>query len=342
MTRQSDYLLQILENIGTPLMLAILQARAAAGFRPAGEEADLQQDAQRMAELLAKTVQTGMDIGDALELAAAGQSDSLRVALTALGSRFIGAHYGAAAKMPSDSDLKKIAAAMQAVAAFAGNFKLDDETIQRLKALRATQTPQDAAQVQIQYIEALLPVVSAVNAFPFGQAEQKLIVDISSRLIAQAKALRQSLFADAAADDHKRCELALLSLLAQIYAACHEAETKHVMSIKADERPALTLNPVWNSFEARVAMMEALALHIAGKDKGAGGSQSPAPAKAPAAPPPPAGGNPMSLFAKKPAAESPPPPLPDAPDAAPDVPPGEAGKNPMSFFKPGAKKDDAA
>ena len=111
MTRQSDYLLQILENIGTPLMLAILQARAAAGFRPAGEEADLQQDAQRMAELLAKTVQTGMDIGDALELAAAGQSDSLRVALTALGSRFIGAHYGAAAKMPSDSDLKKIAAA---------------------------------------------------------------------------------------------------------------------------------------------------------------------------------------------------------------------------------------
>src|SRR5690606_22554761 len=122
------------------------------------------------------------------------------------------------------------------------------------------------------------------------------------------------------------------------YAASHNAEMERLMAM-ADEQRAVagvSMNPVWEGFEARAAMLEVLAQNLlpgAAKD----GGQAPTPAAvAPTAPPkaPPAqpsaqGGSPLSMFAKKPAdGGNAPPPAPKAPpEEKPPAKPQNNGGN---------------
>lgn len=309
-------------------------------------------DAQRMAELLAKTTQASIEMSRAIDFGAnPEQGDSLRVALAALAGELIGAYYKNVGKAPTENDLKKMTAALQTVLTYSDNFMPGSDAVMRLDNLSAYGQNIDAPQTALQYIHAFIPVVNAVTAFPFGQPEQKLIMDLSSRLIQRAMEIRESVFENLAAGDEKRIELSIVAMLTKIYAACHSAETARLMSLTEQQQATagIGLESVWKMFELRIGIIEALARTLipAGGTASGGSAKAPSPiAAAPVSPPPnvppapplqtpPAdalGSSPMSMFVKKPEGETP----PQAPPAAGS---GQ-GSGPMSFFKGPPKKDD--
>jgi hypothetical protein len=398
MNQRAAYLLQILEKIGAPLTSAVV----------GGSLSDTDA-AKTVAGLLGKAVQASIDLGQIMEINPAdAQDDSLRVALAGLAGPLVADVYRKKGSSPDDAEIKKITTSLQAVLTFADNFTPDAANTQRLEDLEARGQGVDAHQTTIQYIGALIPVVEAIAAFPFGQPEQKLIMDVTDRLVRRTAEMRETLLPGLPASDQKVAELGLLNALAKVYSACHLEETQKVMKMSEDARASgLSINPVWVSFDVRAGMLEALAGNLVPGSSASTAAPSapppaqtqppsapiapPSPPEVPAAPPiqeappppatpvapppppaeappppaaPPASGNPMSMFAKKPAegeaAPLPPPvtpaapPVPPAPPPAETVPPppppeappaaegekGDEGKSsqggsPMSFFKKG-------
>lgn len=339
-------------------MESILATQAGAG------DEQIAQGAQKMAELLGKTVQASIEMGNALEFGMGGEhGDSLRVALAGLTGPLIAAQYKRTGHMPGEAEIKKFTAAFQAVQTFSENFTPDEAHTQRLAHIVA-----DADQAGLQYINAFIPVVNAISAFPFGQQEQTLLMNVAGRLVQKSMELREAFAGNLSNDENKQVELGVLEALGRLYAACHEGETQKLMA-PGNQTPA-DINNVWKSFDLRAAMLETLVRSMVpggGQSSASSGGISPdtapkqgtAPPAAPASidpaavisePPTPQEPPPSSTPAAPPAPEAPPQPPPTAPEApqeqSPAPPPAEEKKdtpppaNPMGFFKPGAKKDD--
>lgn len=322
MNQRAAYLLQILEKIGSPLMAAITEA--APGSGDAGS-----QDAQIMASLLAKTVQASIDLGHVMEVnPAEAMDDSLRVALAALAGPIVAGQYRKRGQIPEGAALRRVTGALQAVLTFSENFAPGPEIVQRLKELEARGQGVDPAQTQVQYVQAFVPVVEAIAEFPFGQAEQKLLMEVSGRLVKKSVELRETLLPGISDEqDQKRAELGVLRALAEVYSASHRAETAKVMAMGEAARSAdLSMNSVWRNFDMRAAMLEALAgalVPVAGA-QGGSASQSPAPPRQPEPPQP---------FTQPTAPSSPPaqvPPVQVSP--VQQTPPASPEKNPMAMF----------
>ena len=332
MHHRADYLLQVLEKIGSPLLTAVVDVQA---VNP--PQQGLQNEAQRIAELIARTVQASIELGSSLDLGPTGtMTDSIRVGLTGLASPIIAASYRNTGRAPAEADIKRLVAALQAVLSFAENFSADDDHTGRLRHVAASGAAVDSVQAQIQYFHAFLPVIQCIGQFSFGQPEQKFITDVAGRLTARATRLRADVFGDAGADN-ARIERGLLKALTEIYAAVHQSETARILSLSEGERAQITggmaaaLDILWQGFEIRISMLMALMNGMSGRSNSANGGaivapsamQEPqAPPPSPPASPPPepaqhAGINPMAGFSKDPASTAAPP----------------AGNNPMSFFK---------
>jgi hypothetical protein len=357
MHHRAEYLLQVLEKIGAPLMASIITVNARQG------DSQLHNEAQKIAELLAKTVQTSIDMSHSLDLGPTGEmSDSVRIALTGLAGPLVAGAFRNTAKSPTDPEIKRMIAALQAVLTFAENFEANSENSDRLKNISAEGQSVDSAQSYVQYINAFIPVINAAGIFSFGQPEQKLLMDVSSRLSARATQMREKLFGNAGADN-KRAELGILRALSEIFVACHEAETARIQALNDDARAqmqtsdGISQETLWKNFDVRAAMLEVLSQGSAAntpmQGSGSSGSVRPQPsapvppitAAAPATPPPAAPpapqqpANPMSMF-KKPDAPANQETLPPQQQQAvgqnippQTLPPGGNPGNPMSFFK---------
>lgn len=364
MNPRAQYLIQILDKIGTPLVSAAEGA------------ADDAQTAQIVASLLGKVVETSISMNNALDLSTSdAQDDSLRVALAALAGSLVVDQYKQKGKIPEAPDLNRIQGAMSAVLTFADNFTLSPEHTTRLEKLKADGGVVDPHQINIQYVDALIPVINAIGAFPFGQPEQKLIMDVSDRLVKRTAEMRETLLPGLSGDDEKLAELAILRATAGIYAACHEAETERLTGKDADIPDSYSINPVWDAFETRIAMLEAVAKNIMPEggptqERAAAPVAPPvveappvAPEQPPAPPPAAVEETPSAATPEKPAIfqaqpqqnEAQPPQSPQAPveppvvspppPAQPEQPPADnstaQGGGPMSFFtKPGADSSD--
>ena len=356
MNQRAKYLIQILDKIGAPLLGAA---------DTAGDDADT---AQTVASLLGKVVETSISMNQALDLTASdAQDDSLRVALAALAGSLVADQYKQKGKVPEAADLNRIQSAMSAVLTFGDNFALSPDHVSRLEKLKADGGIVDAHQINIQYVDALIPVINAVGAFPFGLPEQKLIMDVSDRLVRRTAEMRETLLPGLSGDDEKLAELAILRATASVYASCHEAETQKLTGSDADMPASLSIDPVWQAFETRTAMLEAVVKNIMPEGPLTQGNVAPVPppiAAAPveaapqeqAAPPPPPPAQPAeappekpAIFGAKPSEESTPPPVeapppppvtpvtpasPEPPPVATEAPPADQGAsgNPMSFF----------
>ncbi|MBU0799604.1 MAG: hypothetical protein KKA05_01240, partial [Alphaproteobacteria bacterium] len=281
--------------------------------------------AEQIAALLGRAVQTSIALNENLKLKDSG--DAERVALAALGARLVAAQYVASGgKIPGDADVARIGTAVDAVLSFADNFMPGAEGRARLEMLDAgSGAALDETQLAVQYVAALLPVVNAVAAFSFGRVEKKLVQDIADRLSGDAEDLLRDIVGDGAdAATARRAELQCLRMLAEIYAACHRAETAHLGTLAPADREKIAANgqipmePVWESYALRLSMLSVLG--AGGVGQAAASSAGPRPvAAAPVVPPAPV--------------------APPAPPAAPaeEAPAGNA--NPMSFF---AKKGDSS
>ncbi|MGQ0527164.1 MAG: hypothetical protein ACT4OY_03920 [Alphaproteobacteria bacterium] len=349
MNAKSQYLIQVLEKIGLPLLSSIVEVSAGAPDNPVAE------DAQRMAELLARTTQASLEISSVISPINATQNDAFRLALAALAAPVIADHYRYDRQVPGDADIKKITAALQTVVTFADNFEAE---LDNAKALQGLEGAADSTQTALHQIMAFTPVINEVSSFSFGMNEPKLISDIVLRLVEKSLSMSAQWFSGEDEPARKKNALDILKCLARIYASCHMAETARLQTAGASDGG---LETVWKNFDLRAALLEALASSLLGSSTSASSaSRAPEPetvaappthsggatnplsgfAKKPAMETPPApessgGASPLGMFAKKPAGDTPPPP----PSQAPEKPQGQPG-NPMGFFKPPAKKDD--
>lgn len=338
MDPRTDYLLQILDKIGGPLVTAL--ARGDHVARGSGVDPDeaAGQDAQSIAQLLARCVQMSIEIGGMMELdmTDSEKADRLRLALMVLAGPLVAAQYRHDGRVPGDAEQKKILTGLEAVLAFSQNFS---PSAANAAELDGSDDPVLAGADMIRSMRCFTSVINAVGAFPFGQPEKKLIQDVSSRITARAEELAAALLPEASNAD----KLLLIKILADIYAECH-AEEMRLMLAKGQEDPDTRqgLDTVWKRFDIRAAMLEALADNLAPGEKAprpasaidvSASSEQGSDTQAAESEQPPASVNTPSIFSASPAASpesAAPPPAP----ASADPPPG--GFNPMSMF---AKKD---
>lgn len=314
MDQRSTFLIRILEKIGAPLMAA-LQDDAGAPLK----------DAERMAELIARSVEVGVAMGDAMGLRdSEGQADSTRLALTALAGPLVAGQYKALGRVPGKEEAARITKALQTVLAFSDNFTPSADYIRKLAALDPRLENFSEDQAVLAHIHAMMPALEAVAEFSFGQSETKLIQDVSDKLLQRAGSLRDTLIGtDPDPGAARYQEMSLIGALALLYAACHRAETQKGMAEGAGQP---SLDAVWMNFDTRLSMLEALAQSIvpgsSGRAGASGGRAPDGPRAAPVAQEPTKTGSPMGFF--KPGGGQ--------GGASASSPP--AGGNPMAFFKP--------
>lgn len=376
MSQKAQFLYQIIESVGGPLLSALLT--------PSGQDKDKDKEqAEKMAALLGKAVQGSIDIAALLQDQDENLDDSLRVAALGLASELMSRHYKEAGSVPDEDSLSQYKASLKTALALSENFAPSPESTARLKNLENDARPVDNAQNAALTIKACLPVIEAVHTFSFGQQTQKLLSVIGNHLSTDAAKLREAIAPDLDTEEQKRVELSLLGTLGEIYAVCHGEETKRLMAMSEDERAkhpqddggGISMQGVWEEYGKRVEMLESLSLNLlpGGSQtdpqtkEGSGEAQAPSAPKqeaAPSAPPAELGAvqsaepaaakneNPMSVFSKKPAeppegqspAEEKAPPEPQQPEAPPpaEQAPSDSGEdesggdNPMSFFKKGS------
>lgn len=299
MDPRTDFLLQLLQKLGAPLMSAV----CAHGAGQAEAES-----AQTMASLLTSSVKVGIGLSQAMNLKPAdGDADAIRVALTTLAAGLVAESYRITGRSPGDADLARIQKSLESVMVFADNFAPAPEHAQRLKTLDNIPPFFDPVQANIYSIHAFLPAIAAISEFSFGLEPASLIRDVAERLNQKAQMM--------AGGDSGLAGMITLSALGQVYASAHRAETDRLA--KAGDSTQASIESVWAAFDKQSAMLDVLVNSLSGSGQAASSS----------------GGGGVRPAMETPVAEAPAAPLAAAPPpAVPPAPPAEGG-NPMSFFK---------
>ena len=323
MTSKVHYLADILEKIGAPLV------RAAA-------RGDQSNEPQNIALLLSRSVQLSIEIGKIIDIDKAGADgvEALRVTLAALASPIVAQSFQSTGSVPSEAELNKIVTALESVMTFSDNFMPSDEQAARMGSLQAEGAAVDGYQSNIQYIQALSPVVDAVASFSFGQQEKKMVLDVCSRLVNEAKTVRKDSFPKAEGDDAKRIELGLLRGFGDIYAICHKQSVAKLSALKdpGPDAQSKAASDVWENFQKRAAMIGVLAQNLSPegvKTEPAPQATSPSPLKPPPVTSPAAQASVAAPQTTAPQSAAPmaQPPAQPAQDQA-----QQGGFNPMSMF----------
>ncbi len=316
MDSRTQFLLQLLQKLGAPLMGAVSTHSSG--------DATGEKDAATLATLLSESVKTGITLSQSMNLKTNdGDADAIRVCLAVLAGGLISDSYEQTGRVPADAESQRIVKALQAVIAFADNFAPAAEHAQRLKTLDGTPPFFDAVQTNIYAMHALLPAISAIGEFSFGQSETKLIQDVADRLGRAAKDMQAWL----GGSENAMGELVILEALGRLYAAAHRNETKRLKKSGSDA--LAIIDPVWTAFEKQRAMLEVVAKSMGG---GAGGktvSQSSGGSSVkPSVPAVPA-----ETLPAVPPTVAPPPAAAETTTPSPAAPLAGAPANPMSFFK---------
>lgn len=345
MDSRSQYILQIIEKIGGPLIIALSRGRRGASeSQTLNPDLEAREDAQAIAQLLARCVQMSIEIGRVMELdmTAPDQADRQRLALMVTAGPLIAGQFRSDGRVPGDTEQKKMMTGLEAVLAFSQNFSATQDNANAL----AESGPLQATSAMVQSLRPFTSVVNAVGTFPFGQPEKKLIQEIAAKITARAEDMAKNLVPDASAAD----KMVITATLAEIYANCHAEEMRRMLAKPQDDGSAQEgLENVWARFNIRAGMLEALAESMAPAKTGSaaqsgGETPAPPPLAAPAAPAesaPPASPSTPAIFQSPQAAAAPPAAPPTAPPAEPPAAPPAAppgGFNPMSMFA--AKKPD--
>jgi hypothetical protein len=353
MTQQPrhTYLLEVFENLGTPLLTAVAEATErdrliALQQGQAPRDPDETEEAERIAELLKATAELGLSLSRQIDLRMVDDAaaDGVRLTLATLSAPLIANVYRVGGRTPNTVDIERIVGAMQAVTLFSDNYNAAADATARMQTLDAPFAPADAPQIQLMILNALMPAVNAVATFSFGQPEKNLIGDVMARLTDTAKGLRALLFANAPERDALRAEIKLLSTVANLYSQAHFTEMSKLMFLDETQRDQVDLGArladLWRVVDARLAMVRVVAeTLVMGQNTTSSGAAAPFQPVQQSQAPTTGGNSPFSGFTK------PAEPMAPVPQAAQTVAPvssapASAGGSPFSaFVKP---KDTAA
>ncbi len=148
--------------------------------------------------------------------------------------------------LPSELDLKRHVSSLNALLATRSSTKTNDQESQ--------------SGLRFSYLEGYAPLIKAVNGFSFGQAESKMIQQVSQYIEDAARAITQNVYGDKAtpfAQHHIR------SALIALYAACHTKEVSRIMALgdhqRDNESNDAQLKMIWTDFELHKQMIAVIA-----------------------------------------------------------------------------------
>ncbi len=307
MTQRPLFKSKMVESFGGPLMAAITAS-------PVNAETP-GKIATTMAELVNRSVQLGVALAEHIGLKSTDEeSDSARLALAALSSHLVASMFRQSGLVPGEGEIRRMLPALEAVLTFSDRFVPAAETTMRIENLEPGTGPADEDQVTMQYIQAIVPAVTEIAAYSFGRPDRKLAREVSDRLLGRAEMMSRVLFPDLP-DGRlaKRLQLGLLKALAFVYVECHKNEKARLQASDDEGRAGdpPSLEPLWNLFEERAAMLEIMGAGLANRRMDT-----------------------ASYGGAKQAKTETATPIPEKPPAAP--------QNPMAFFKPSVKKASAS
>lgn len=264
MDSRSAFLLQVLEKLASPLVASISEVAVRQMMMPdPSQPATMRPEAEQVAGLLTKSTQMSIGLSELIDLKLPeNEADSLRLALTSLSSPLVANIYRLAGRTPTDAEVDRVMAAMNAVFTYSENFAPASDATARMATLDQDFYPADKTQVSLMYMSALLPAVNSVMAYSFGQPEKKLIQEVTERLLEEAKDLRKRMFPKLK-DERKisQADLAVLRMATQIYSQCHFGEMAKLMATEEQARQGLApaMTTLWQAFSLRMEMLEVLA-----------------------------------------------------------------------------------
>ena len=333
MDSRSAFLLQVLEKLASPLVASISEVAVRQMMMPdPAQPSTMRPEAEQVAGLLTKSTQMSIGLSELIDLKLPeNEADSLRLALTSLSSPLIANIYRLAGRTPTDNEVERVMAAMNAVFTYSENFAPASDATVRMATLEQDFYPADKVQISLMYMSALLPAVNSVMAYSFGQPEKKLIQDVTERLLEEAKDLRARMFPKLK-DERKvsQADLAVLRMATLIYSQCHFGEMAKLMATEEQARQGLApaMTTLWQAFSLRMEMLEILA-DIMVPDEDAEEAESSTSAVKPEAVAEVAKVAPEPVL---PAVQEAPIPAPAIVEAANQSAETGAPKNPMSFF----------
>lgn len=263
MTPRSQFLIQVLEKLASPMVAAISEVSVRNNMIPdPSTRGAMRPEAEQVAQLLTKSTQLSIGLSQLMDLKVdEKEADSIRLALTSLASPLIANVYRIAGRVPSDQEMDKVVGALNAVIPFSDQFVTASDINARMAHLDTDFFPVDPHQITLQYMNLLLPAVNSIMAYSFGQPEKKLVQDVTDRLIKDSKAFRERIFPNLNPQEAARAELAVLRMAAMIYSQCHFGEMAKLMATEEQARQGLapTMDSLWQAFGLRMQMLEILA-----------------------------------------------------------------------------------
>ena len=253
-------MVQVLERLAAPLVAAISEVSVRNMMVPdPSQPGAMRPEAEQVAGLLTKSTQMSIGLVNLVDFnLPENEADSLRLALTTLSSPLIANLYRLTGRVPSDTELDRIMAAMNSVITYSDHFVTAGDVNARMQHMDTDFFPVDPHQITLQYMNVLLPAVNSVMAYSFGQPEKKLVQDVTERLVKEAKSFREKIFPDLNEKEAARSEIAILRMAALIYSQCHFAEMAKLMATEEQARQGLapTMTSLWQAFGLRLQMLE--------------------------------------------------------------------------------------
>ena len=267
MTQAIDFKVTFLETICAPLLSSII---ASNGNVSTDSDAPVKSEAQNMAELLGRSVELSSRLYDFLDLKQVGEkAESIRISLAAVSANLLAYYRDITGKIPDETTLKRLIAAIETSLIFADNFVPGEEHIARLGNVGIDDPALlDVHQINMQYMNIMVPVVLVVADYTFGRDEKKLVLEVCEKLSHKATQMVKS---SAVNDDDelvlKKRKLQILRALVAIYTECHRNEKERISDMSDDERARLSeesgsfvsMDNLWHNFSTRLAMLEMIA-----------------------------------------------------------------------------------
>lgn len=344
MDKKHQIFLQVFEKLGTPLVAAVNEVTARSGGKTTEKE-----DAEKLAQLLTAVTKASIELSEKSDLTQSdADKDDLRLGLTSVVTPLVAGLYQMSGKIPAGADAQRFSEAFQALASYADNFVSIKDAANRIKQMEQGQFFADENQIRLQTLNALVPIVNSVVAFPFGEQPGKLIRKVTDRLLADAREIQGDIMSDLPKGEKEHAQLSLLKGLVVIYAQSHFSEMARIVSSQDQQKregSGMTMEPVWKAYDARVDMLKVLAAALSDQELGAGqpapqqaAQELPAQQTAQQQQPPQTQPQTQPLAQEETQPPSPTPPSTPQPQEAPAQSASSGGGSPMSFFA--KKKSD--
>ncbi|MGH1456400.1 MAG: hypothetical protein ACRBDI_06435 [Alphaproteobacteria bacterium] len=220
-----------------------------------------EETANTIAALLEKVVLESEELKNILDISKSDKDNlALRLHMASLCAKYIASEYNKTHKIPSDSDIKRHIAAIDASLIFCEDYiplqKLSD--IYPENAHRPASFLKNLADLK--YLESTAPIVNAVCQFSFGQTPQKMIQNVSEKLYQHVTDMKDSLIHENLSHiENKEANRYILHNLAELYASAHLQELKRIEGISQSsldsESPDRQIANIWAAFQMRYDMI---------------------------------------------------------------------------------------